>query len=259
MNTTIPGPHLTEAEIIRALDRQLEPTESVRVETHLQGCDACRTQLDRAGLRTHRLADLLRATDYELPPIALPQPDPNVIDLAANRAQRGPRSGWLPQQPWLRAAAGIVLLLAAVFSITPVRAAIVEWARTQWGRNAGTDTAPPAPPRAPAAAPAPAGPRIEFSPASTEFRLELMQPDVQAKVSVRRAAGDQAIVEASSPDAEPIVLTDGVRVNNQGTVAVTYTVELPVSVRTMILVIPGRGAERISAERIDAGVTLTGQ
>ena len=253
MSTTMPGPHLTDAEVIRSADEQLEPGEQERVTAHLATCDVCRAQRERAQHRKEKLSALLLASDFDTPVMRAPA-HTAAIDITAPRARRTPPLRWFPAQPWLRAAAGIVLLLGVALSIAPVRAAIVSWVRAQLGGREVVQ--PAAPPRTAPTPAAPLGPRIQFVHQGGTFRLEFAAPDPAGTLNVRRTQDARVSAEASSPDLDLLVLTSGLRVTNATARSVTYNLELPATVTAIVVVVQGREVVRLSGSQVDAGVVL---
>ncbi len=192
MPATLTEGHLSDDELVRLLDGQLEARERPRVESHSARCDACGARLRRLRRRSARLTGILLASDPEAPPAPARAPD----ELTLRRMRRA--RGIAAPRPWLRAAAVAGLLLAAGVVASPLRAVVAEWLRTQWERVAAPDAPGAAPaaeaPAAPAGQPA-AGARVQFTPRGATFTLEVAVPQADGAVEVRRAAGPSATAE----------------------------------------------------------------
>jgi hypothetical protein len=244
--------HLTEGEVIRAVDQQLAPDEQARVSEHLRSCASCSEQLQRAQRRLARLANVLEAADFAVPAATVPTSKSRVIDLGAARARRAQR--W--QQPWLRAAAAIVLLLGVAMTISPVRAAVIQWVRTQWER-----IAPAAEPRGEPAVPAqpptaPLGPGINFTHEGSAFSLEFTNAQTGGSLAVRYGSTDQVYAETSSPAAELLVLPGGLRVNNREADSANYTLVLPTSITSVLIKVGETTVANLSRAQLQAGATV---
>lgn len=256
MTTTQADQHVTDGEVLRALDQQLEPSERARVTAHLESCDQCAALLTRARRRQQRLAQLLRDTDFDTPATTLRPSDSPVIDSRVARQRRAQRIARTWQQPWLRVAAAIVLLLGVTLTITPVRALVVDWVREQWSRLVNADrSAEPA--TAPEAVTAPIGPRIEFTHEATEFRIEFTVAQSTGSLAARQGAGEQVIAESTSPNAELLVLPTGLRVDNRQAPGASYTLVLPSSVSTLVVQVGERTVARWSAQQLSGEVTVS--
>jgi len=186
--------------------------------------------LDR---RAAKLSALLRATDAPVPPIAFP-----AGRIAAARQRR-------TVQRW-RMAAAIAVLLTGAALVRPVRAWIVEAARTLF---AGPAAAPAAAPTAEIAAePAEVVPTnvVTFEPGAGVFVLEVATRQATGTLRVVRAEGPNAsaAIIGDPADAELFVRHDGLRIDNRRLARADYVVRLPASVRRLVVRIadePARG------------------
>ena len=106
--------HISEEEISAWVDRQLEPGEMGRVETHIRDCSECRAAADEMS----RLAEMFRAAETaELPPYLWGRIAAD-LETAAPSRRLGLRNWLLPvigRPLWMRAAAAAlaVIVLAA--------------------------------------------------------------------------------------------------------------------------------------------------
>jgi anti-sigma factor RsiW len=254
MNTAISDQHLTDAEVSRAVDAQLDADERTRVEAHLAHCDTCRAMLTRAETRTRRLSALLQRTDFDVPPMSVStKTGRDILDF---RAREKPVREAAAIQPWMRAAAVIALLIGGLFAIPPVRAAIIGWVRAQFSDDARESAAPGvAAPSAPNVQPD-LGAAVQFVPAGEVLYVELMSADEQGTIELKRGTGDRVSARVDNGSVEMIVLTDGLRINNAGAQQLRYRIEAPQSVETIVVTVAGRNVARISGAQIDAGLTV---
>jgi hypothetical protein len=259
MPTSLAEEHLSDGDMVRLLDGEMDPGERARLEAHAAGCEACASRLRQLRRRSARLSGILLASDPEAPPA--PAEAPDELTLRRIRRDREARTAPAPR-PWLRAAAVVALLLAAGVVASPLRAVVAEWLRTRWERIAAPDARPAAPPaEAPAAAPAePAGSgaRVQFTPQGTTFTLEVATPQAGGAVEVRRAAGASATAEQTGggEQADLLVLPAGVRIRNAPGATADYRVTVPASVRT-VRVRVGEGRETVlTAEEVAEGARV---
>lgn len=227
-------PHLDDDVIVRALDEQLAPFERAEAAAHLAACPRCAGRLRQLERRGSRLAALLRTTDFDTPPATVPS--------------RRPRP--FVQRTWVRAAAGVVLLLGVAMTFTPVQALVMDWLRAEWSRLVG-DAPPPV--DSPASA---RGTRVEFVHASTTFRIEVRSEQDAGTLTVRRGPGDLASADASRAGVELLVLPAGLRIMNTPASASDYEVVVPAAVTEATVVIGSRVVARVDEERLESGVRL---
>lgn len=171
-------------------------------------------QSDLAAVRARRLGALLRATDPPVPPLAFP------VERIAQAARR--RAAWR----WRAAAAAALFALAAV-GVPPVRAWIVQTARTLWAA-----ARPPKPAAlSPSTGSAAGAGAVTFSPAAGSFVLQVVRPQPAGTLTVETTgrATASAAVSGGRGGAELVVLPHGLRiVNDPGTTA-SYVVRVPAS------------------------------
>jgi hypothetical protein len=205
--------------------------------------------MERFRARRDRLAGLLALSDFPVPasrpPAAAPK-EPGVIPLRprAGRAQTAWRD-----RAWLRAAAVVLLLTAAVVVATPARAWIIAWVGRQWDRlSHGEQVSPPRRPAAPV--PAPAAPRqasaqVRFVPAGSELRVEVAHPQAAGALTLVPASGASAAAEVvGGPSVELLVVPSGLRIRNAPGLSAEYRVEVPSAVRR-VRVRVGDGREMV--------------
>jgi len=159
--------------------------------------------------RAARLGALLRAADPPVPAMAFPEA------RIARAARRRAVARW-------RAAAAVALVAACALGVRPVRAWIVEAARTLWSAAAGGRRAAPRPP----AAAGTAG-RVTFTPTAGSFVVRVARPQDAGTLTVETTAGASASAEVSGGTAELVVLPDGLAIVNDSGTTGSYVVRVP--------------------------------
>ena len=241
--------HLTDGEVIGMLDDALPAAERTRADEHLATCVTCRERMQRQRRRQQRLSALLQQTDFAVPNAAPPQKD--VIDLRVGARRRRDRR--FVEQPWLRVAAGLVLLLGATMLIPPVQAAVVGWLNEQWSRLVGDEQAtdPQAPPQ-PGTQTA-RGTRLEFVSDARAFSIEIAAAQTDGTISVRRSSSDVAIADTDVGGIELLSLPAGVRIVNSPATAANYDVVVPATAVSATIVINGRTVVQLDEAQLASG------
>ena len=259
MHTTHDMPHLTDADVVRHLDREGDDAERVRREAHLERCADCAARVGLFRGRSETVAAWLSRADHD------PRPASAADVLAAAASGEGAsapvitgpgvagRTILRPSSaaaPWLRAAAIVLLVAAPLAALPPVRAWVAE--RVGLSDEPGT-TAVTAAPAVTADQPV-----IRFTPAPGVFTVRAGEHPAGASLTLGRADGDDAVLrgagDAGDPLRAPVVSDDALRLP-AADVAVAYTLLLPASVDEVRLVLDG-GAVRIPAAALDAGRTV---
>lgn len=190
--------------------------------------------LDR---RAAKLSALLRATDLPVPALDYP-----AGRVAAARQRRS-------LQRW-RMAAAIAVLIAGATLVRPVRAWIVEAARTLFvagTRKAAAPVTPAAPPAAATTVPVPTN-AVTFTPRPGVFVLEIASRQAAGLLRVERADGpDASAALVGDPgDAELLVRPDGLRIGNGRAAAADYVVRVPAGVTRVVLRIGREPARQLA-------------
>lgn len=259
MTTSLAEGHLSDGDIVRLLDEELDPGERARVEAHVTACEECSRRVRGIRRRSARLGELLRSSDWEAPPapVAVPVTAPEVSrdELARRRARRERERRTAPA-PWLRAAAIVAVLLGVGIVATPLRAVVADWLETQWERIVapGGREAPAAEPSAAPAEPAP-GSRVQFVPQGSVFTLEVAARQAGGAVELARSDARQAVAEqvGGGTPADLLVLPSGVRIENDPASSASYRVVVPEHVRTVRVRVGDAPAMVLSAEEIAGG------
>lgn len=235
------GDAVTDAELIRYLDGELESAERARVEALIAAAPAIADRAHVLRRRGTRLGTLLAAVD---PSDADVRASATSIrrDIAGDVRPHVPRAhGWRRTQ-LLRAAALMAALLGGTLLVEPARAWIIEQMRAAAvasGLIEPTPTAPAAP-----VAPPSIEPGWRFSlPWSTDS-FELDAGDAVGTLVIRRGTGPSAIIESADAGVTRIAITPlGMRLIGAGTGVATYTLTLPPTVSRLHLVRAGTPEE----------------
>lgn len=100
----VPGAHASDGDLVRYVDGEGDAEERAALLAHVDACGECAARLARQQRRTERLAAMLRAADYPVPAMTVPAAaDPKVVPFPRRVAV----------QPWMRAAALVVLAVGA--------------------------------------------------------------------------------------------------------------------------------------------------
>lgn len=254
--------HLDDGDLLCLLDGEAEAASRADAATHLDACAECRRRMERYRTRRERLAHLLARADFPVPAAAGPATAPKLVPDAADGAKVIPlrpraagRPGRFTDRPWLRAAAVVLLLLAAATVATPARAWIVEWVTRQWARVAHREPAPaPRVVRTPDAPPAPpqASAQVRFVPGGSELRVEVAHPQPSGVLTLVRVDGPAASAEVmGTQPVELLVVPSGLRIRNTASTVAEYRVQVPDGIRRVRVRIAG-GRETV-VERAEIG------
>lgn len=245
MTETIPlVPHLSDGELVRLLDGECDPAERERAEAHTASCEPCAARLARLRQRTTRLAQMLERADFPVPHAPAPadagEEAPGVIPL---RRRPGPAAS-PAGRPWLRVAAVILVALGIGVAASPARAWIAQWIaeRLAADRAGSGDPAPSAPPaQAVPTAPPAAVAQVQFTPAGSEFTLEVAHRQAAGAVLLERSAGPNATAEVvgGTGGADLLVLPAGLRIQNAPGSAAEYRVSVPAGIERVRLRVGG--------------------
>lgn len=201
--------HVEDGALVRYLDGEAAAEERTVLVAHLEECGPCAARLTALTRAADALTAALRATDGRAP-----------------RAQPHPR--WR-----LRAAAAVLVLLAAGGGIRPVRAWIVERAEALWGAvtGGGSEAAPPAP------RPGAARSSVAFVPAGAELTLEVTSVQVEGVLQLETVAGDTAVaVVRNGTSAEDlVVLPTALRIVNRPASTASYVIRVPARLSRVVV------------------------
>jgi hypothetical protein len=205
--------HVSDGDLVRLLDRELDVAEQMELEGHVDSCEDCAGRYLELRRKIATVGAAIRRGDFTFS-------TPNL-------------------RTWgLRAAAVLVVLTAMGVTVRPVRAWIVEQTRALWvvvvGEQEEAATSGDAIDESgdPTAA-------VSFVPAGDVFVLELSTRQVSGRLIVETVVGGtaSATVFGGSEDERLIVLPTGLRIVNASTAEADYTVELPASLARLLVVI----------------------
>jgi hypothetical protein len=210
--------HLEDGLLVRLLDAATEPGDR-GAATHLAECVSCADRLRLLNRRAQRLRTVLQRSDAPVPAsLQLPK--------AASHASH----------PWIRIAAGVVLVCALGALGTPARAWISDWLGDHWPRSSRTTERQLPPPVTPPVAPL-SSTRVRFLPAGNALVLKFARSQRAGALLLLPAPGAEVVVEAEKAGSAELVLLPGeVRVVNQSSGGSSYRLWLP------------RGVERIRVQ-----------
>lgn len=215
---------VTDAELIRYLDGELDQTETGLLLDRIRTEPASAARLEQLRARSHALGAMLTHAD----------PDDLATRRSADAIRSAMRDAHRPaRSPALRAAAVILLLLAGAMAAPPLRAWIIERARTI-AEVVGIVAREPA---TPAPAPAPAeGAALSVTFAVIGDTFEIRVPGAGGVLSVRREARDDGTIQVTGATiTEHLVLVDGVRLEGEAAANARYELVLPERVATIVL------------------------
>jgi len=181
-------------------------------------------ETDLVYARTRRLSRLLRDTDPPVPAIVFP----------AERIARATRHRSVVR--W-RAAAAIVLVAAGAFGVRPVRAWIVQAARSVWTAAVGGRGS-----RGPEVMPPATEGTVTFKPAAGSFVVRVVRPQAGGTLTIETTTGKaaSAALTGGRGEAELVVLPDGLRIVNDSLSSASYLVKVPAGLARIEVGIAGR-------------------
>jgi hypothetical protein len=240
MTTTPTTGHPEDGVLLRLLDGEASDVERARDGAHAASCDECRARMAAMERRKASLGALLARTDFPVPASA--PPETKVIPLR-------PRA--VPDRPWLRAAAILLVVIAAGVVASPARAWIGRWVAERWAELTGDAPERTPPPAAPAPAPAPApqeapASQVSFVPSGGELRVVVAHPQAAGALTLAAAEGSSATAEVvgGTGMADLLVLPAALHVRNAPGSAAEYRLALPSTVRR-VRVRVGDGRETV--------------
>jgi hypothetical protein len=215
--------HPSAGELVRRLDRELDPRAEARLARHLERCASCRARLEELTEHSNDAAQWLRGITFADPGNLLRREAARDAVRAAALRRRSivrVRRGWA-------AAAAVAALLVVSFSVDPLRAWMMQrLAITQPGA-AGASVA-----SLPSAVVGGEGSVISFHPASGTFELSVERAQTVGEVLLQVRAVSQATAQVTNGATETmLVLPSGLRIENSAASRASYRVTLPASVR----------------------------
>jgi hypothetical protein len=228
MNLAHTGDPVPDGVLIRWIDGELDAPDRDRLEQHLAECEHCAGRSEALRRRGARLSSLLAATAPAVPPWVPPHAEAAVFPLDAAR-QRRTRSPAQSRVPWMRIAAGVLLLLGLGLGASPMRAWVAHWVGERWEEATamlGRET-PAGRPDA-AGSEAAAATRLRFIPEGREIMIRLASPQGGGSLLLLPHDGADVTVEVERGGAEDVLLlADAVEIRNTPTSVAVYRVRLP--------------------------------
>jgi len=223
-------PHLDDADLVRYLDGEMD-SEALHADTHLASCVECVRRLafvkERSDLVTRQLS---RATVEPLDDqLRLRQRAAIAARVATTRrSNRG-----VTRNPWIRAAAGIVIVAGVAAAAPPVRAWIASHARigarAEPARISSRGMTPPVSPS-----------EVYFDVAGSELTVTIDSRQHDGEVVISRADDGRNSASVIGGSDELVVLPGGIRVRNVASSTSSYLFRL------------GSGVQRVRLRILDA-------
>ena len=205
--------HVSDGDLVRLLDRELDVAEQMELEGHVDSCEDCASRYLELRRKIATVGAAIRRGDFTFPTQKV--------------------------RTWgLRAAAVLVVLTAMGVTVQPVRAWIVEQTRALWVVVAGEQEEAATPGGATDESGDPTA-AVSFVPAGDVFVLELSTRQASGRLTVETVAGRtaSATVFGGSEEERLIVLPTGLRIVNDSTAEADYTIELPATLARLLVVI----------------------
>ena len=242
-----PRNDLSDAQLVRYIDRACEGVEESRIEAHLVTCRACSNRLERVRHRLGRLSDVLALADL-----------PGQVELVGPAGSlRRPGIGVPGRAPSargrqrLRVAAMILLTLAGAFTFSPVRAWVSEGLSALIGG---------AVPEVAGTQPETAGfGVITFATTTEDFVLHLVSAQAEGAVVLRAAAVYRASAQVVEGDGteELAVLPTGLQIRNSADSRATYRITVPETLRSVSVRIGDGPMRRFDLREADIPASWT--
>lgn len=238
--------HLSDGQLVRALDGEGSVAETRAWDSHLSSCGRCANEMARLRTESRLVSDWLDRAAFEADAPAVE----TAIDLDSRRPGPGPATRLAdrparrsPASPWLRTAAILVLLAAPVAAIPAARS---------WVAVRVLGTAPgPAETAALEAGPAVGAPTVRFVPTPGSFTLRF-DTGATGSLVLGRADGNEAELTGVDGRADAMVSASLLRLRDG---AGRYRLRLPSTV-TDVEVIVGERSMRVDAAAIDGGTVV---
>ena len=247
--------HPGDADLLRYIDGELSRVDAQVVQEHLPRCADCQQTVDFFSASTSEVEMFLR--DVSIPVIAAPFVAPQVRtpQLAVISKSKGVR-------PWyartsLRAALVVFGIGGATLAVSPVRGWVVDLIRNV---IQSTDSQPDVPSEVqpPVTSEQLSTSSVAFVPERQRFEISVAQHQGEGVLTIVAVNGTQArgsIVGSSAADAL-MVTGSGLSIQNSSGSQSSYRVQLPPSVRQIVIRISNNYPVQISRnEVVRAGET----
>jgi hypothetical protein len=239
--------HLNDAELAALLEG--DEGGAAASASHLAECPAC-------AARVREMRDAWNALQTRL---ADAGPTPGEwARLPATPPARRPSVHARPGASLRRAAGVAGLLLLAGAAVTPIRAAVLEWAQRTWAATTRERPATPSPPAADDATPSITRPSLP----GPEYRIAAPGPEARIAFRARPAGGTLTItpakdgyltLQSSGGAGDPVLaLPDGFVIQNTPGSAGGYRLSVPLAIDRLWLEIAS-GRTLLTSDSLRAG------
>ena len=227
----VTGGHLGDAVLMQLVDQ--EPAIPTEAREHLGVCEGCTARLNRL----RHAGEMLRGA---LPDVQLPR-----MDFAEPKPRR---RIWLVPIP-IAAAATLVILASAAAATPPVRA----WIMRQLSPEPTISPGATPPVIVPAPGTGNAGIIASFAPTDTSLVIRFDRRQSLGALDLSVAGADRISAQAIDGTAaeELVVLPGELRVINTATSVANYRVTVPLSVRTVKVLV---GSTELAVLRVTSGL-----
>jgi hypothetical protein len=250
--SSVLGAHLDDSALVELLDGEFDEGDRDRCDRHLAECANCAARLKKLRSISQLLHDTHRAID--VPPSLLQRPSRRAGTTQPWRpTRRRPGARSVP-----RVAALVFFVVLAAAASRPLRAAVMELARSLW--SGSTVHSPQArevasPSSAERAAASNHDARVAFTPVGPELILDFDVPWMPGALQLVRGTSDSMIVvevhaAQSAPDL--VVLPGLVRFRNASEVNARYHLVLPRTTERVLARAGGSIVAQLDVARLPA-------
>lgn len=263
MNTTMDARHLTDAELVRALDGEEPGPDAPDPQDHLETCHRCADALDTLRAESRLVSRFLDRAEFEgttasgtaargsgleargteargSGPEARGTEVRGTEARGSGREGRGTGSGWTPSfsWPWLKAAAVLVLVAGPLAAFPDVRSWLVERVAGPSATEAVGGTGAPT--------------VLRFVPDPGDFRVRFPEA-ASGTLTLERSDAAEAELRAVGGEPEAVVSASSLEIRNDG--EGRYRLRLPAAV-TGAWVVVGERAVAVTGRQIDGRVAV---
>lgn len=243
--------HPGDDGLVRLLDGELSPEERARVQSHLEECESCSGRLEQLRLWTTNLGRRLDGSDFARPAWG---------ERAESSVLGGTRTGWsmLRYNRLVQAAAAVLLLTAALVSVRPVRAWIVERSAQIWQLMGGSESTEPESVPSEQRPPDGSGGVVSFRPTGSELMVQVETLQDAGTVTVRVDSVELVSAEiVGETTSEGFLVLPGVlRVLNHSESQASYLVTVPARLERVRVQLAGRDATDVLPGQTRDRVTI---
>ncbi len=227
--------HLSDGDLVRRLDDELDPREAARVDAHLTGCERCHSAMTETRVHSLRVSRLLEIADptHESAP-ATTEP------ASGAPAAHGGRLRW--RSTYWHVAAAILLTAGLALGATGLRSWIGDASRAAWSLIA--DAADSGPGDSSVWEGGSLGSvTATFVPYGDRFAIRVTHRQASGTLRLRPGDGPSASarVEGGTGIETLLVVPDGVSILNDARSTADYEIVIPPSVTEVEIRIAAEG------------------